>query len=276
VTDPFAETLADTAASVRSTATTLQRNPVLQALARGGFAVNGVIHILIGGIAVTVATGGDGSADQAGALGQVAAYPFGFAILWVLTVGLGALALFQFTEAALVRGTGREQWLERGKEAAKGVAYAAIGGSAATFAVGGHPDSGEQAQDFSAALITTPVGRVLLVLVGLVAAAVGVYFVAKGLRRRFLEDIAPPSGIWMRVAVPLGIAGYTSKGVAVAVVGVLFVAAAITVDVSGATGLDGALKALAGLPFGGVILAVVSIGLFAYGAYCFVRARFRR
>jgi hypothetical protein len=265
----------DAVDAVQSAATTLNRSPVLHALARGGFVVNGVIHILIGAIAVTIAAGGEGSADQGGALGQVASYPFGFVILWVLAAGLAGLGLLQLVEAVLVRGTDREDWAERIKEAAKGVVYFAIGGSAAAYAVGRSPDSGEQAHDFSSALIATLPGRALLVLVGLVALSVGGYFVAKGVRRRFLRDLAVPGGTWTRVATVLGVAGYTSKGVAIAVVGVLFVVAAVTLDASGSTGLDGALKALARLPFGTVVLAVVALGLFAYGVYCFVRARFR-
>jgi hypothetical protein len=47
------------------------------------------------------------------------------------------------------------------------------------------------------------------------------------------------------------------------------------VDASEATGLDGALKSLAALPAGGVLLAAIGVGLVAYGVYCFVRARFR-
>jgi hypothetical protein len=265
----------DAVDAVQSAATTLNRSPVLHALARGGFAVNGVIHILIGGIAVTIAAGGEGSADQGGALSQVASYPFGFVILWVLAAGLAGLGLLQLVEAVLVRGTDGEDWAERIKEAAKGVAYFAIGGSAAAYAVGQSPDSGAQARDFSSALIATLPGRALLVLVGVVAAAVGGYFVAKGARRRFLHDLAVPAGPWKRAATILGTAGYVSKGIAIGVVGVLFVVAASTLDASGSTGLDGALKALAALPFGSVVLTTIAAGLFAYGIYCFVRARFR-
>jgi hypothetical protein len=48
--------------------------------------------------------------------------------------------------------------------------------------------------------------------------------------------------------------------------------AAFTLDPSKSTGLDGALKALATLPLGAVILVVIGIGLVAYGVYCFARA----
>lgn len=269
------EPLSDAVDAVRSGAVTLRRSPVLQVLARGGFAVNGLIHLLIGAIAITVALGGEGSADQGGALGQVASYPFGFVILWILVVALAALGLFQLVEAALVRGRDPEDWASRGKEAAKGVAYLAVGGSALVYAVGGRPDSAEQASDLSATLIATPGGVIALVIVGLIAAGVGVYFVVKGLRKGYLDDLALPNAGWRRAATVLGTGGYVAKGIAVFVVGVLFIIAAATTDASEATGLDGALKSLAALPAGGIVLIVVGAGLIAYGVFCFVRARFR-
>ncbi|MET1052246.1 MAG: DUF1206 domain-containing protein, partial [Mycetocola sp.] len=106
--------------------------------------------------------------------------------------------------------------------------------------------------------------------------AVGVYFVVKGVKKKFLEDITAPGGQTGRTVTRLGQVGYIAKGVAIAVVGILFGVAAFTHDPSEATGLDGALKSLAQLPLGPVILAVVALGLIAYGVYCFARARYAR
>lgn len=58
--------------------------------------------------------------------------------------------------------------------------------------------------------------------------------------------------------------------------GALFVAAALTHDPEKAGGLDAALRALAELPFGAVILWTVGAGLALYGLYCFARARYAR
>jgi hypothetical protein len=57
-------------------------------------------------------------------------------------------------------------------------------------------------------------------------------------------------------------------------VGSLLVYAAITFDPSKAQGLDGALKTILGLPFGQILLTVVALGIAAFGAFCFVRARY--
>ena len=54
------------------------------------------------------------------------------------------------------------------------------------------------------------------------------------------------------------------------------VVAALTHDPEKASGLDGALKSLADLPFGTFILWLVGAGLIIYGVYCFARARYAR
>jgi hypothetical protein len=47
-------------------------------------------------------------------------------------------------------------------------------------------------------------------------------------------------------------------------------------DPSKANGLDPALKALAGEPYGALMLAAVALGLAAYGIFCFFDARYHR
>ena len=40
-------------------------------------------------------------------------------------------------------------------------------------------------------------------------------------------------------------------------------------------GLDGALRKLANAPYGTVLLSIVAAGLFAYGVFCLIQARYR-
>lgn len=262
--------------TARSAASILENSTILRVLARGGYAVNGLLHIVIGVIALGVAFGNSAEADQGGALQQLATNPIGLAALWLIVVGLFALGLFQLVIAALVRGSGRDEWADRAKEGGKGIAYIAVGFSALTFALGGSSDSSSQTTGLSAKLLSTPGGVVLLVVLALAVIAIGVYFIVKGAKKKFLSDISQPGGTVGRGVTALGVAGYCAKGVAVAIVGVLFAVAAFTSDPDKATGLDGALKSLAALPFGVVILTVVALGFLAYGVYSFFRARYAR
>ena len=60
------------------------------------------------------------------------------------------------------------------------------------------------------------------------------------------------------------------------VAGILFLVAAFAHDPNAAGGLDAALRSLAGLPFGQIVLWLVGAGLVVYGLFCFARARYAR
>ncbi len=111
---------------------------------------------------------------------------------------------------------------------------------------------------------------------GLVVVGVGVYHVYKGLSRRFLKQIdlaqAPPRA--RALVEKLGLVGFPGKGVALGLVGGLLVYAAVTFDPAKASGLDGALRTVLDAPFGQVLLTLVALGIAAFGAFCFVRARY--
>ena len=73
----------------------------LEWLARGGLIAYGVVHLLVGWLALQIAWGisAGTSADTSGALTTLAQRPFGKVLLWVVAVGLVALALWQASEA---------------------------------------------------------------------------------------------------------------------------------------------------------------------------------
>src|SRR5215218_9204290 len=71
----------------------------LEHLARVGLIAYGVVHLLVAWLALQLAWGGGGeSADQSGAMSTLAEQPFGKPLLWVIAVGLIALALWQLAE----------------------------------------------------------------------------------------------------------------------------------------------------------------------------------
>lgn len=261
--------------TAKSLAHEARNSKILHGLARVGFAVNGLMHLMIGLIAIEVATGSNGEkADQSGALGQLSESPVGGFILWAIVVGLFALGLWLALGAFLYRGPDRKhRWAHRLAELGKAAAYFLVGGTALTFAQGGQTSSEDSAHEASAKLLASPGGVALLVVVGLAVVGIGGYFIYKGVARKFVEDIDVPDGTVGKATVGLGVAGYVSKGIAIGVVGILLALAAFAADASRANGLDGALKALLQLPFGQAILCVVGAGLIAYGVYCFVRAR---
>ncbi|GAA3877751.1 DUF1206 domain-containing protein [Leifsonia kafniensis] len=246
-------------------------------LARAGFAANGVLHGVIGAIAISVAIGGGGEADQSGALGKLAAAPGGAVLLWAIVVGLVALGLWQIVQIFVVVGPDpKRRWARRLADFGKAVAYFAVAAIALIFAAGGSTNSADSSQNFSASVLAAPGGVFLLIVVGLVVSGIGVYFIFNGATKKFTDDIVVPAGAVGELIIVIGMLGYIAKGVALGVIGILFVIAAVTFDPSKASGLDGALKSLVALPYGAVILTIIGIGLIAYGVYCCARARLAR
>lgn len=242
-------------------------HPALETAARVGYAVNGVLHVIIGVIALALAFGSKGaSADQSGALGALAENPFGVIVLWIAVLGWLGLAIWQVTEAI----TGAYETSDRVKAAAKAVLYLVLSWTAFTFARGSDSSSKKQTTDFTATLMEKPAGQVLVGAVGLAVIGVGAYHVIKGYRQKFLQDLESNPGPWITKA---GRAGYIAKGIALGIVGGLFIVAALRHKPSEAKGLDGALHSLLGAPSGELLLAVVALGLIAFGVYSFGRSR---
>ena len=152
---------------------TVEGHPVLQFGARVGYAVSGVLHVLIGLIALQVAWSVSGkSADQSGALQTLAENSLGRLTLWVAVGGFLALALWQFANG-LAEGSapGSSPWTSRAKSLSKGVVYLALASVSFSFA-NGHPRSSRaQSADFTATLLQHNGGRVGVAVIGLVVVA---------------------------------------------------------------------------------------------------------
>ncbi|WP_026551632.1 DUF1206 domain-containing protein [Arthrobacter sp. H20] len=247
--------------------------------ARAGYIAAGLLHLLIGVIALRVAMGGSGSADQSGAISALGNGPGGSLLLWACSIGSIALALFMLSEVFFgAHGMKDSDKLKfRAKNAAKGVTYGVIGGTFATYAAGGSSDSSESTQNVSASLMSNPAGSFLLIAVGAAVMVVGGYFIYSGVTRKFRENLSglPGKGAGTAV-VRLGMIGYVAKGAALLVLGLLFIVATLQNDPEESTGLDGALKSLQGQPYGAWILGVIAVGLIAYGVFMVIRSRYQK
>jgi hypothetical protein len=250
-----------------------------QLAARAGYIAAGLLHILIGVIALRVASGGGGKADQSGALQQLASGPGGRILMWACFLGCIALALFMLSEVffGAKRLSGKEKAKQRLKSGGTAVVYGAIGAGFGRYALGGSTDSSQSASSASATLMSSPAGAALLIAIGAGLLITGGYFVYSGVTRRFEKNLSRlPSGQAGSAISTLGTVGYIAKGVALAVLGFLVILATVRNNPEESTGLDGALKTLAEQPFGIWILGAVAVGLICYGVFLVVRSRYQR
>jgi len=252
--------------NVRTAASQAGNNPLVEQGARLGYAASGLLHGLIAWVTLQLAfTGTTQRADQQGALQTLAGSGLGRVLLWLTVVGFALLAIWQVTEAVV-----RSRTSDRVKAVAKAVVDVALAWTALSVLQGTASGGGS---GFAAGLMSSTGGRSLVALGGLVVVGVGVYHVVKGWQRRFLEDLRANPGRW---AVRAGRIGYVAKGIALGVVGILLVTAALQSRPDQAQGLDAALHAMAQLPLGTVLLALMGLGFAAYGVYSVARARYAR
>jgi hypothetical protein len=267
--------VASAADNVTNAADTIEGHPVLQNGARAGYALNGFLHLMIAWIALQIAWTSSGkSADQSGALQILAGSSLGRLALWVAVLGFLALGVWQLASAAAVRTRGESsQWAEKAKGVSKAVLYLALAWTSFSFAKGQSSSSKAQSSDFTASLLQHTGGRLLVAVIGLAIIGVGGYHVVKGWTKKFLTDLKENPGT---LATRAGAVGYIAKGAALALVGVLFVTAAVQNSATKATGLDGALRSLRQQEVGPWLLTVVGLGIAAYGLYSLSRAKHAR
>ncbi len=266
----------------RRVARKAEQNRPFRWLARAGYAASGIVHILIGAIAMAVAIGADAPSDQSGALMIISAAPLGFLVLWIIAITLWALGAWQLLEGILVRRSSDDaigiakKWGLRIGAWGQAVIFTALGLLSASVALGARISAEEAAQDASRGVLDLPGGSIALGIVGLGIGIGGISFVVMGVRRSFRTKVDLPDSGSGRAIAGLGLVGFVAKGIALIIVGVLLLVAAIKGDASTAGGLDSAFDTLLDLAYGPWLVGVVASGFLAYGAFCFFRARYAR
>jgi Domain of Unknown Function (DUF1206) len=254
-------------------------------LARCGYAAKGVVYLLIGGIAAKVAIGAGGAVtDQKGVLQTILAQTYGPILLGAVTIGLFGFALWCFIQAVFDtegKGTTAKGLIARIGYAAVGITYAALAYGAFQLVMGsgsGGKGSNATAQDGTALLLKQPFGPALVIVVGLIALGVACYLFYTAYAAKFQAklNVATLPAQVKKLIIAVGRAGYAALGVVISIIGIFLMVAAFQHNASKAKGLDGALQELAHQPFGRVLLGIVALGLFAYGIYSLVEARYRR
>ncbi|MCU1676816.1 MAG: hypothetical protein JWM93_1574 [Frankiales bacterium] len=255
-------------------------SPWLARLARVGLASRATIYVVMALLALQVAFGkGHKEVDQNGALRYVAKQSYGPILLWVLAVGFLSYAVWRATEAVYGEVGGDRKPKTRITCAVRAVVYLALAVTTIAVVTGRNAKGGSAGQNraFSASLMKSGGGRVLVGTLGLVVAIVGVTMIIEGWRRKFERYLRMQqmSGQTRKLVSNLGRYGTIARGLVFVVVGLLTLRAAWQHKPKDTGGIDEAIKTLADTP-GGWLLIVVAFGLLAFGVYGFAEARWRR
>jgi len=278
---------AQTAASFQRTTTAGAREAIAPAapwivwFARVGYAAKALLYTVVGVLALQSALGNGGeTTGSRGALTTLVRQDFGTLILVVIAAGLFGYAAWRIIEAILDpehRGTSAKGLALRTSFAVRGIVHAALGLQAVRLATGTARGRGHAVEAWTARLLDAPFGRWLVVGVGLAVGGYGIYqlyraWVAKLSRQLDLASLSREAGSWLLHVCRCGIA---ARGVVFGICGWYLVRAGIAHDATAAADTGEALGVIAHQRFGDVLLAIVAVGLIAYGAYEIVQARYR-
>jgi hypothetical protein len=236
----------------------------------------------VGGLALLAAIGSGGqTGGSRSALQTLLSQPFGKFWLGLIALGLLGFCAWRVIEAltdADHHGSDMKGWAVRIAHLISGGIYAGLAVSALSLAMGWGSGSGggedQAAQDWTAWLLAQPFGQWLVGLIGAAVAGAGLSFAWKAWRGDVTRYLALPSDKrdWI---VSLGRAGFAARGVVFVMIGGFLLLAAIYSSSSQVRGLGGALETLQQQPYGWVLLSLTAIGLFAFGLFGLVQARYR-
>lgn len=262
----------------------------VEAGGRAGFVARGVIYFLVGVLALRIAFSGTGdsggggkTADRGGALAEIAQKPFGSVLLWVLGVALAGMALWRLSEAVFgAAGPDGQKATKRLASAGRAVFYGFVSYSVLMFAAGdrgsGSGSSDERSQDVTARALDLPGGRWLVGAAGVAVAGAGLWIAGRAALRKFHKHlrVGEMSRTERRAVDITGVFGGVSRGLVFAVAGGFAVAAAVKARSGEAKGMDDTLRSLTATPAGPWLLALIAVGLAAFGLFSLANARWRR
>jgi uncharacterized protein DUF1206 len=258
--------------------------PVLQWLERVGYVARGALYVVVGVLALKVATSSAGgqATDLTGALVFLIGNQFGKFVLIVMVVGLAAYAVWGLVRAIfdpLHRGSDASGLMARLGFVTSAVSYGAIAIFGLKLLMGtGSAATGDATQKTAASLLAHPFGGQLTILVGIIAIGIGIGQFVEAYRAKFKNDLkgAEMSLAEGRIVVGLGRYGMAARGVAFLVIGYFLIQAGIYKTASLAHGFGGAFVFLLNQPYGHLLLAIVALGFVALGIHSILCARWMR
>lgn len=266
-------------------ALSVQRSRAFCWTVRAGFIARGLTYGVIGGIAAALAAGvgaDGGTPNQQGALQFIARFPLGRVVIAVAAVGLLGYALWKLGQAVIGRGPeggGGPTAKDRIANLGGSLVYWAFFGVAVRVLVGsaGGNETTQQ-QHATAGVLHWPGGTLLVMAAGVILGGISLFQIWEAACDKFADDnkLIHMSRRAARVFLVMGRIGLTARALVFVLVGYFLVRTAIEARTSPGIGLDGALAAVHGEPFGAVWLGLAAAGLLIFAAFSFLEARYRR
>jgi len=171
------------------------------------------------------------------------------------------------------RASGSSPRESRGKAAI----YGALCWGASSIVLGKHGGGGHKEQEATKGILGWPGGRWIVGAIALAIAGAALWNLYRAISGKYKDSLktGQMSSAELKWTTRIAFVGLTSRAVVFGLISWFFFKAAADYDAKKARGLDGALRELANAPYGTALLSIVTAGLFAYGLFCVIQARYR-
>jgi hypothetical protein len=236
-----------------------------QWMARLGFVVRGLLYIVIA--MLVIATGR--TEDLTGAM-EYLGHGWGKGMLILMVAGMAGYGFWRVSDAAFGMDSGRHHakaWKRRSAALVSGAIYLFLAYKAVRIMLQGYAHSGD-AHQHAAEALHLPAGAFLLGIAAAILAGSGIVQLYKAGTCSFLKHLDERGR--HSFAKWLGRIGFAARGIVFLTVAYLLARAAYEHRAAEAGGLEQALDALRG-----PLEVPVAAGLFVFGLYSLIEARYR-
>ncbi len=258
-----------------------EARPWVVLMGRIGFAAMGVVHLLVGILAIMSVVGIASASGTNGVLQEIVQLPFGQFLLVAVAVGFVGYAVWRFIQAVLdtdAKGSDVKGIAVRIVYAGISLVYLGLAFSAVKIFLGAREDEGVWAQSWTAWLLAQPFGQWLVGLAAAIAAVIGIVHLYIACKTKFRENwkLSEMSESQEKWGTRFGIVGFSARGIVFCIIGFFLAFAAWQSNAGRVRDFGGALRSVEQQPYGVWLLGLVAAGLFSYGIFMFFQVRFRR
>lgn len=248
-------------------------------IARLGLIAKGMVYVILGALGFMAAfeIGGHTNSDtnKTGVFDYIKEFPGGIVALILLAAGLLCYSFWRGVQT-FSNTNEKKKWSKRARYFFSSLVYLSLAYTAVQMIILNRSDKADKNQYWAAEVLNKPYGQWLIGLGALVLTGVGIYQIYFGISEKYKKHVqqlnlhSSGSALLLRS----GKIGYVSRGIVWLIIAYLAFRAALYNKSSEAGDTGKAFDFIESFSFGSYLLGALGIGLIAYGAFNFIRARY--
>ena len=251
---------------------------MVEKLFKAGHFAKALIYFVMGSLAVATVAGVSSTTGAKGVIKFLNEQTFGSIILIVLGVGLVAYCLWRWYKGLANPGheDGTEGIIKRISYAVSGTFYGLLAFYTFKLALGESSGNSNQQETVLANILDLPAGKWIVGALGLIMLGTGIYQLVKGIKEKYMEEIATGSLSAERreYIEHLGKLGHIVRAVVFGIIAYFLFMVALQSDASEFRSTEGALEFLQNSTYGTILVLIAGLGMICYAVFAVAKAQY--